>query len=194
MTIRRSLAVLLAAGLALGAAACSDDAGGEEGSGSSSSTTEAPETTTTTIADDEYFAAIDDAEASLAAAGSDLCAVSTATQTLPPPGNPAQVERALDVYRATYEAAAAALEPDDPTSAAALREAVDALINAAEEADYSTEFLDGENPPAALTSEEFQNASQALQAKYNEECAQQAAPGAPEAPESTEAPEAAPEG
>jgi hypothetical protein len=44
------------------------------------------------------------------------------------------------------------------------------LTEAAEEADYAVDFLSGESPPAALSSPEFMAASQALQARYNEEC------------------------
>jgi hypothetical protein len=172
MTIRRSLAVLLAAGLALTAAACSDD-GSEEGSGSSTSTSAAdtPEQTTTTISDEEFFAAADQASAAVEAAGTDLCAVGPALSALPmAPSTPAQLERMLQIFQQSLDVAASTLESDDPQSAEALRTAARDLIAEAEAADYDLSLVSGDSVLDALRSTEYMQASEALDTKYKAEC------------------------
>ena len=176
MTIRRPLAVLLAAGLAFSVAACSDDDGSDEGS-SSSTTTTAAEQTTTTISDEEFSAKADEVAAAVQAAGTDLCAVGVAPQELPTPGTPAQLERMLQIFKQTLDVAANALEPDDAESAEALRTAASDLIAEAEAADYDIGFISGDSMPQALQSPEYLKASEALNTKYAAECQPSASGG-----------------
>lgn len=173
MTLRRSLLVMTAASLVLFAAACSgDDDEAADGPADPSSSTVAEESlTSTTLSDEDYFSQIEATEQALEAAGSDLCAVSQATAMLGMPANPAQVERVIGIYTLTYNAAASALEPEDPTSAEALREAARALADEAAAADYSMEFIGGDAPPEALSTDEFVAATEALEAKYTADCA-----------------------
>ena len=192
MTFRRPLAVLLAAGLALTAAACSDD-GPEEGSGSSTSTTSAPEQTTTTLDDEEFGKRMDEVQAIVDAAGSDLCAVVAAPQALPSPSSPAQLERVLQLYKEAIEVAAAALETDDPQSAEVLRTGAADLLEEAAAVDYDIRFLTGDSAPESVSSPEYMKASEALNAKYAAECGPPGAGGGSGAPDTT-VPEAAPEG
>jgi hypothetical protein len=122
------------------------------------------------MTDEAYSNSAGRARAALTAAGDDLCALSEAMNSVPPPSNPGQVKDMMAVFEVTYERAASAIEDQDAVSAASLRDAMAELTEAAEEADYAVDFLSGESPPAALSSPEFMAASQALQARYNEEC------------------------
>jgi hypothetical protein len=189
MTIRRPLAVLLAAGLAFSVAACSDDDGSDEGSSSSTTTTaaDAAEQTTTTISDEEFSAKADEVAAAVQAAGTDLCAVGVAPQELPTPGTPAQLERMLQIFKQTLDVAASALEADDAESAEALRTAASDLIAEAEAADYDMSFISGDSMPEALQSPEYLAASEALNTKFAAECQPSAGGGGAtgEAPETT---------
>jgi hypothetical protein len=172
MTSRHLLTTAVTALCAVALVAC----GGDDDA--APTTTANEEITTTSLSDGDYAERIDEAESDLVTAGSDLCELAEATSAVPPPANPEQVRTAIGLYRATYEAAAEALEPEDPTSAAALRDAVRDLGAAAEEADYAPELLTGENPPEALRTEEFRSALQAVQERYDAECTQ--APAVPE--------------
>lgn len=191
MTFRRSLAALLAAGLVLTGVACS---GGDDDDGTTTTAADTPETTestdsttTTTVSDDEYAATIAEAKTNVEAAGTDFCAVSTAAGNPAQPANPAQVEEYIGLFVATYEAAASALDAEDPTSATALRNAATALSQEAEAAGYSLDFLNSDTQSEALSSEEFMAASEALQAKYAADCAHEELPeGSTTVPEQPE--------
>lgn len=193
MKIRRPLAVVLAAGLALTVVACGDDDGSEEGASSSTSTTVAGQAdqTTTTISDEDFAATADEVEAAVQDAGDDLCAVGMAPQQLPTPSTPAQLERMLEIFQQTLDVAASTLEGDDPESAAALRKAASDLIAEAEAADYDMGMISGDSLPKALQSPEYLKASEALNKKFSAECQQVTAGG--DSPDTT-APESAPEG
>lgn len=171
MTLRRSLTALLAAALLFTVAACSDDEP-EDARTSSTTTTAAtddttPETTTT-VSDADYEKRISDAEAALAAAGDDLCAVIDASRELPPPVNAAQVERSMPLFRSTYEALAKVIEGDNPDSAAAFRSYIADALAAVEAAAYDPKSL-AENAPEA--SDDVQGAWTAITTKYGTECA-----------------------
>ena len=192
MTIRLPLAALLAGGLALTMAACSDD---EPEAGSSSSTTsvDLPEQTTTTLSDEQFSQQMEQVEAIVDAAGSDLCAVVAAPQALPSPGTPAQLERVLELYAEAIDVAAGALDEEDPQSAAVLRTGAADLIEEAEAVDYDIRFLSGDSAPDSVSSPEYMKASEALNEKYASECGAPGTEGGDGTPETT-APEPAPEG
>ena len=191
MTIRRPLAVLLAAGLALAVAACSDDGGSEDGASSSSSSVATESTTTTTITDAQYEEVIGEALGALDEVGSDLCALSAINAPQPPaPANPQQTEQYISLYTAMYGSVAAAIEDDDPQSAEALRAGAAKLKEEAEAADYDATFASPENPPASLTTPEFTAALQSVTEQFTTQCQQQSGGDSPD----TTVPESAPEG
>lgn len=179
MTIRRSLVVLLTTALAVTAAACSDDDPGDAGS---STTADAPTTTaaetTTTIGDEEYSAKLAEAEASLAAAGDDLCGIIDTAGSLPIPATPAQVERSMPMFRAAYEGLARVLEGEHPEHAEALRSTMQAIVEAAEESGWNPESLTSGELQSAP---EFQAAWAELQSRYTSQCTETSVPatGAP---------------
>lgn len=193
MTIRRTLAALLASSLALTAAACSDD-GSDEGSGSTTTSTTV-EQTTTTLSDEEFDARADEAAVALEAAGADLCAVGPALQSMPmAPSTPAQMERMLHLFQQALEMAASALEPTDPQSAAALRDAASGVIAEAEAADYDLSLMSGDSVLESLQSTDYLQASAALDAKYKADCGTPGGEqGSPSATETT-VPQSAPQG
>lgn len=181
MTIRRSLVVLLVTALAVAAAACSSDDAGDAASSSTAadqSTTTASQTSTT-MADEEYSAKLTQAEASLAAAGDDLCGIINAAGSLPTPANPAQVERSMPLFRSAYEALARTLEADHPEHAQALRSTMEAIVKAAEESGWKPESLTSGD---LQSSPEFQAAWAELQSRYTSQCTETSVPatGAPD--------------
>ena len=193
MTIRRSLALLLAAGLAFTAAACSDD-DPDEGAGSTTteaSTTTVPQTTST-ISDEEFSNLVDTAAAALTAANGDFCAVLQAAAQLPAPSSAAQVERTLPVYSATYDAFAASIESEDPQGAEALRTSTAAVLSEVEEANFDPETLVRLLQEQSTQSPEFTAALRSLEEKVNAECMTPPAEGGAESPDTTP-PENAPD-
>lgn len=170
MTIRRPLAVVLAAGLALSVAACSDDDGNGEGSSSSTTTTAAAQTTTT-ITDAEYQSLVGQAHDALEEAGDDLCALSAINTPEPPaPANAEQTKLWVELYKAAHDALAATVEQEDPQSAETIRAGAAKMAEDAAAADYSPSFASPENPPEALVDQEFVTAIQAATARFATEC------------------------
>jgi hypothetical protein len=161
------MALVAVALLAMG---CSD---GDDDGDDTTTTEAAAETTepTTTLSAEEYTAAIDEFSATIDAAGTDLCAITDALLTSPPPpADEAQMEQVVTLY-AELLRALAATSPDDPTTAQAFEDAADQLLVEAEEAGYPVDFLSGDTAPESLSSEEFAAANQALQVKGQAACA-----------------------
>jgi hypothetical protein len=158
----------MVATLALLAGACSDG----DDKADETTTTKVEDATTTTLNDDDYTDAITEYTASVEEAGTDLCSLSGALTSSPPsPGNEAQSKQLIELYAKLLRTLAAAV-PDDPASAQTFNTTADTLLSEAEAAGYPIDFLsNGENPPAALTSEEFSAANTAIAAKVQTQCA-----------------------
>lgn len=149
--------------LALVAGACGGD---DDEKADETTTTAEPTETTTTLSDEAFSSQISEYEASVEAAGTDLCALAASQSSSPPtPANPAQMKEFVELYAMLLRSFAASI-PEDPTTVKALNDTAEALQKEAEAAGYPPEFLmDPEAAPKSLTTEEFQAANTALTAK-----------------------------
>jgi hypothetical protein len=170
MRTRRTIGAMALAAVALLAMGCGDGDDDAEDTTTTEATTETT-ATTTTLSAEEYTAAIEEFSATIDAAGTDLCAITDALLTSPPPpADEAQMEQVVVLY-AELLRALAATSPDDPETAQAFETAADQLLVEAEEAGYPVDFLSGETAPPSLSSEEFLAANEALQVKGQAACA-----------------------
>ncbi|MFZ4517129.1 MAG: hypothetical protein ACOYOP_02000 [Microthrixaceae bacterium] len=195
---RSALAAALAAlcALTLVAGACSSDESGskkttttekssgekasdEKKSDSGSSTTE-PEQTTSTVSDKEFDSTIKELEAKLTAAGTDQCQLfAIFSSPTPDPSGKDQGKQAVEFISKLLNAVADAAPADQAQQAQALKTAATDLTNEAEAAGYSDSFLNGGQPPKALSSTEFTQAIQTIGSSAQTKCAPttSAAPG-----------------
>lgn len=163
--IRRVVAVVAVVAVTTAVAACGgEDEPAPDTTQATTPTTEAPSS------EDTFDSEVAAAREAMERAGTDLCALSDTLSALPTPTAPEHVKPTIELFALAYRGAATAIEGDDPDSAAALRSAMDALESEADAADYSMDFITGEEPPPALRGDAFTAASQQLQAAYAERC------------------------
>lgn len=174
----RSITAAVVAVLALVATACGGDEEADE-----TTTTAAGEQSTTTVeplSDEEFLAEVEQVTSSIEAAGNEFCAVIEAASAPGPtaaPDGEAQVRATVEAQVGILEAIAAA-EPVDEENAAVLRETAAQLAQAAEDAGYSEDFIQGEASAEILLSDEFNAAITAYQTRRANECADPGADGA----------------
>jgi hypothetical protein len=172
MRMRQVIAVTTVAVLALVAGACGGD--DEKKADETTTTAKSTETTetSTTLDDADYTAQIAEYTSAVEAAGTDLCALSSALSTQPPaPGNSAQSKQLIELYAKLLRTLAATI-PEDPTTVQTLNSTADALLQEAEAAGYPVDFLTNpETAPKSLTSEAFSAANTATAAKAQTQCA-----------------------
>ena len=162
--VAAAVAVVVMSTVAL--AACSDD--GEAASSRSSG----ERRTTTTLLDDEAFdEAIAGFTRDVEDAGDDFCAVvEAATVELETAAaNPAQVERTIGFQVKVMESLAGT-EPRDEEHAAVLLRTRQALLDAAEAAEFSPEFLESEEFAEIMMSEDFQTALNSYYQRAQQDC------------------------
>lgn len=156
--------------LLVGACSGSDDAKDDEKKDDSS------EETTTTVAeamsDEEFIGEIDALTAAIDDAGGDLCAIVAVGQESGPAASastPAQVESLVNA-QASMLRAFAGVEPVDEANAAALNGYADRLVQAAEAADYSVDFLSGDEMMELQQDQSLASAMGAVQERATTEC------------------------
>ena len=164
--VRRGGAVVALAIALLVAVACGGDDDGAEGSDPDSR-----ETSTTLMDDESFDAAIDGFTRDVEAAGDDFCAVvDAATLELDTAAaNPRQVERTIGLQVKVMESLAGT-EPKDEANAAILLRTRQALLDAAEEAGYSPDFLRSPEYSEILGAQEFQSALISYFQRAQREC------------------------
>lgn len=147
--------------------------------GDGSSTTE-PEQTTSTVTDKEFDSTIKELETKLDAAGTDQCQLfAIFSSPTPDPTGKDQGKQAVEFISKLLTAVANAAPAEQATAAAALKTAATDLSKEAEAAGYSDQFLNGGQPPKALSSTEFTQAIQTIGTAAQAKCAPgtSAAPG-----------------
>lgn len=144
-----------------------------------SSTTE-PRQTTSTVTDKEFDSTIKELETKLTAAGTDQCQLfAIFSSPTPDPSGPEQGKKAVEFIAKLLTAVADAAPSDQAAQATALKTAATDLTKEAETAGYSDKFLNGGQPPKALSSTEFTQAIQTIGSAAQAKCAPttSAAPG-----------------
>ena len=181
---RRICGVAVVATLALFAGACSSD---EDSKSETTTTVKGDKTTETTakpMSNEEFSAKVAETSAEITAAGTDLCAVSSAVMELggdlAPPATTEQSKDVVSLYVVLLNSLAG-LPAASPASSEALRNAATALPAEAEAAGYSPEFLSGETETKSLSGEEVTAAFSEFQQAATAQCAPTAPPADPTA-------------
>ena len=178
---RRIGGVVMVATLALFAGACSSD---DDSKSTTTTTAKGDKTTESTVkpmSNEEFSATVAETSAAITAAGTDLCAVSSAVvglgADLTPPANSEQSKDAVSLYVVLLNSLAG-LPAESPASSEALRNAAIALPAEAEAAGYPADFLSGGTETKSLSGAEIATAFDEFQQAATAQCA----PAAPTDP------------
>ena len=154
--LRAGLGAVVLLGLLLGGIGCSsddssDDAGSKQQATTTASTEPAPPST---VSDADFDKEAATAEALVATAGTDTCALlATFSQasSLPAPANATQTQRGVAVVAKLFVAAADAAPPNASADAAVLRQAAQDLQDEGAANNWDPEWLTGQPGPAAIS-------------------------------------------
>lgn len=158
------------AALALFGSACSSDDKADETTTTAVDSTDV-DSPTTTISDEDFTKALDEATATMTAAGTEGCAPFAAFQglALPSPSNAAQVEESLTAFSEYIKQLADTVEADKPEKAAELDKGADALLEVGKKTDFVPEAFTSE----AMASQDL-IAAQGVIVELSGECASSA--------------------
>ena len=192
----RALGALGVAAVLVLAGACSSGSDGDDKSEGEKKDDTTEQTTTSAMSDEAFVGRVDELTAAIDQADGDLCAIVEVGRMEGPeasPSTPAQVESLVRAQVSMLKALAA-VAPVDETNGPVLSDYADKLLAAAEDADFSVEFLTSDKYTELSTDAAVNPAIQAYQERAVAECAQpDAAPegtdgAATDAPSTTVAP------